>query len=333
MGRRVRRAERSGAGAVIPPSAGARCGLTVIGGFLGAGKTTLLNRLLAAPQGRYAVLVNDFGAVNVDAALIAGHDGKTLRLTNGCVCCSLADGLADALLRVLAEPYDHIVVEASGVADPASIAEIAAIEPALALSTVIVLADAERLSASLADARIGDTVRRQIKAADIVVLNKRDLVDDAGHAAALAALRSVDPLVRVVDAVFSEVPLAVMDLGPQRDRIAQHPPARPASRFAADDASHEAMFCRILYRRGGRFDSGALAAALAALPPSLLRLKGAVTLADGARRTVQVVGTRWTLSPPPPAMAWPIELVGIGVDASRDPAAVEQALDAALCRS
>ena len=101
------------------PAPATRCPLTVVGGFLGAGKTTLLNRLLAGSQGRYAVLVNDFGAINVDAGLIRDHDGQTLRLTNGCVCCSLADGFLDTLMRVLAEPepFDHIVIEASGVGD------------------------------------------------------------------------------------------------------------------------------------------------------------------------------------------------------------------------
>lgn len=85
---------------------------TVIGGFLGAGKTTLVNHLLAGGERRYAVLVNDFGAVNVDAGLIASHDGRTLRLTNGCICCSLGEGFLTTLARVLADPegFDHILV-------------------------------------------------------------------------------------------------------------------------------------------------------------------------------------------------------------------------------
>ena len=188
-----------------------RAPLTVIGGFLGAGKTTLLNRLLANASGRTAVLVNDFGAVNVDAGLIADHDGKTLRLTNGCVCCSLADGFLDTLMRVLAEPFDHIVVEASGVGDPWSIAEIALVEPDLWLGAVVVLGDAERLTGQLRDARIGDTVRRQIEAADILVLNKVDLVDAATRAEARSALVSIRPAARIVETVSARVPPDIME--------------------------------------------------------------------------------------------------------------------------
>src|SRR3546814_17999490 len=97
-----------------------RIPLTVIGGFLGAGKTTLLNRLLRQSGRRYIVLVNDFGAVNIDAALIASHDGSTINLANGCVCCPMADGLAEALLRVLDAQVrpEHIVIDASGVGGP-----------------------------------------------------------------------------------------------------------------------------------------------------------------------------------------------------------------------
>ncbi len=195
---------------MMPAASGPRCMLTVIGGFLGAGKTTFLNRILTTTQGRTAVLVNDFGAVNVDAGLIAGNDGRTLRLTNGCVCCSLADGFIDTLMRVLAEPFEHIIIEASGVADPWAIAEIAMVEPSLALAGVIVLADAARLPALLGDNRVGDTVRTQIRAADIVVLNKIDLVDAAGLAAARAALAAVKPQLRIVDAVDASLPAEVI---------------------------------------------------------------------------------------------------------------------------
>ena len=99
--------------------------VTVIGGYLGAGKTKLLNRLLAEAEGRrLAVLVNDFGEVNIDAALIANRDGETISLTNGCVCCSIGDNLGMTLYDLAERPDgpEHILVEASGVADPARIA-------------------------------------------------------------------------------------------------------------------------------------------------------------------------------------------------------------------
>ncbi|RYX93345.1 MAG: GTP-binding protein, partial [Bradyrhizobiaceae bacterium] len=117
--------------------------VTVIGGFLGAGKTTYLNHLLRSGTERYAVLVNDFGAVNIDAGLIAKHDGETMTLTNGCVCCSIGSGFLDTLGRILdgQTRFDQIIIEASGVGDPWRIAEIALVEPSLRLNAVIVVAD------------------------------------------------------------------------------------------------------------------------------------------------------------------------------------------------
>ena len=137
--------------------------VTVIGGFLGAGKTTFLNHLLKTGTARYAVLVNDFGAVNIDAGLIAAHDGITMALTNGCVCCSIGGGFIETLGKLLDDQtlFDHIVIEASGVGDPWRIAEIALIEPSLRLSAVAVIADASRIEALLADARVRERYRAQ----------------------------------------------------------------------------------------------------------------------------------------------------------------------------
>ena len=300
----------------------ARRPLTVIGGFLGAGKTTLLNRLLAGAHGRCAVLVNDFGAVNVDAGLIADHDGRTMRLTNGCVCCSLADGFLDTLLRVLDGAFDHIVVEASGVGDPAAIADIALIEPDLSLHGILVLADAERLPAQLADPRLSDTVARQIRAADILVLNKRDLVDADGLLRARAAIFDLRPDLPVIEAEHACVPDAVLALDGRQ-------PSGPArSRLRAEPADHAALFRPVLYRRAGAFDRDGLARALADAPVPLLRLKGPVRLAGDGAQVLQMVGRRWSLTPLDRAGDWPIELVGIAfAEAEADLAAL---LDGAL---
>ena len=133
--------------------------VTVVAGYLGAGKTTLINELLRHDHGRrLAVLVNDFGAVNIDAALIADHDGQTISLKNGCVCCSIADELGDALDRVLAlEPApDQIVIEASGVADPANVAAYGQGWPGCRLDAVVVLADAETVQAKSRDQFVGE---------------------------------------------------------------------------------------------------------------------------------------------------------------------------------
>ena len=98
---------------------------TLLAGYLGAGKTTVVNRVVAAAGGRrIVVLVNDVGAIDVDAALIAEHDGTTLSLTNGCVCCALADDFTETLelVRAMDTPPDHVLMELSGVAEPARVA-------------------------------------------------------------------------------------------------------------------------------------------------------------------------------------------------------------------
>ena len=293
---------------------------TVIGGFLGAGKTTLLNRLLAQGRRRYAVLVNDFGSINVDAALIAGHDGQTLQLTNGCVCCSLGGGLLDGLGDLLdsGQPFDQVVVEASGVADPWRIAEVALVEPRLALDAVLVLADAARLPAQLADRYVGETIQRQLQAADLVLLNKRDEAGPAGLALARAAALAVKPGLRLLATQQAEVPDDLLDL-----RLHAAP-----SRFRASPAAHEADFRRFLYQRAGAFQPAALAAALASLPPALLRLKGFCATPAGPM-LLQMVGARWSLAPASGAVPG-IALVGIGTPDLPAEATLAALLDQAL---
>ena len=266
--------------------------LTVIGGFLGAGKTTFLNHLLMQESCRFAVLVNDFGAVNVDAALIRSHDGNTINLNNGCICCTMADGLGEALMRVLAAPQrpEHIVIEASGVGDPWQIAEIAMLEPDMDLAAVIVLADAEQLLTQLADPYIGDTVRRQIRRADLLLLNKIDLADTARLQAAYAALSALRPELRIVETRNAEPPALLLRFA-HATRPDNLPPAEP-----------EHGIRRWLYRRKIVFDRKRLEPVLNSLPPALLRLKGWCRIADttgGEPRfyLLQMTGPRWNLTP------------------------------------
>ncbi|MEL7156360.1 MAG: GTP-binding protein, partial [Actinomycetota bacterium] len=162
---------------------GGRIPVTVIGGYLGSGKTTLVNHLLRGADERIAVLVNDFGSVNIDADLIESQDGETLRLANGCICCSLAEGFAAALDTVLElDPRpDRLVLEASGVADPAAVAAYGH-GPGLLLDAVVVVVDGETVRAQAADGYLAQTIDGQLRAADVLVANKLDLVPEEERA-------------------------------------------------------------------------------------------------------------------------------------------------------
>lgn len=305
----------------------AKIPVTVVGGFLGAGKTTYLNHLLRTGSARYAVLVNDFGAVNIDAGLIAQHDGTTMTLTNGCVCCSIGGGFLDTLGRILddAIPFDHIIIEASGVGDPWRIAEIALVEPSLRLNAVIVVADASRISKLLIDSRVGDTVRGQFDRCSLVLLNKVDLLNRTAADAARTTVAALRPDIHIIETTEDTLPVL-----PDGE-------VKATSRFAAtavnDSVDHESAFHRWSYRRSGTFDRGQLTAALAALPPQLLRLKGQCRIAgDASPALLQMVGQDWALTPAPADMTAQndIMLVGVGTDALPDAAALDAILDGAL---
>jgi G3E family GTPase len=255
---------------------------TVIGGFLGAGKTTLLNRLLAGAAGRrFGVLVNDFGALDIDGRLISAHGGDTVALANGCLCCTIGDSLVETLLKLLEQPdrFDHIVVEASGVADPARIADIAVLEPQLERDGVIVVIDAAGVQERAADRRVGDTVLRQIKAADLLVLNKIDLADDPAIVRDWLSTQAPAP---ILEAQQAKVPIDVL-FGLDR---------RGAPGGKADE-----MFRSWSYAWSEPVGRDALMAMLSD-SRDVLRAKGIVRFADAPdrRSIVHMVGRRIDVS-------------------------------------
>jgi len=265
--------------------------LSVIGGFLGAGKTTLLNHLLATAGRRYGVLVNDFGAINIDAALIAARDGDTIALTNGCVCCSMGDDLGYGLERLARRTPapDHVVVEASGVSDPWRIAQLALIEPGFSLEPLVVLVDAAAFVGQLADRWTGDTVARQLGFAELVVINKADLVADLAEVrAAVARLR---PQARVVVAEQGRLGAEVLHFVPP----ARLEPRAPASRFVADVPAHG--FVAVSWRPDRAYDRARLRQVLEGLPRSVLRVKGFCRLGpEGALYLLHYAAERWAFT-------------------------------------
>ena len=162
---------------------------TVIGGFLGAGKTSFVNRLLAnTDEIRFAILVNDFGALNIDQSLIASQNSQIMQLSNGCICCSLAGGLVDAMVSLMEwrERIDHILIEASGVSYPGRIMDFARIDPELRPGLTLVLVDAASMPSQLNDPRLAEVIAAQMRDADLFLLTKTDIAGD-GESEALSA--------------------------------------------------------------------------------------------------------------------------------------------------
>ena len=248
--------------------------VTIIGGYLGAGKTTLLNTLLRQNHDlRLAILVNDFGSINIDAELISSHDGETISLTNGCVCCSMVDNLAMTLLELLERehPPQQIVIEASGVADPGRIAFYGAAEPRLRLDGLIVVADAETIRARLDHKYVGELVLRQLAAADLIVLSKTDLTGEPELAEVRSLLNNLVPQARVASSIQGQLPVDVL-LG-----IRETSPHATMQSSGADPAkisetSHPFSTWHFVSERP--FDTTRLNEVLGSLPDSVLRAKG-----------------------------------------------------------
>ena len=280
----------SGAGAE-----GRRLPMAVITGYLGAGKTTLVNRLLAAPEGRrITVLVNDFGAISVDAELIARAGGDTIALTNGCVCCTIGGDLYDAIDAILraADRPDLLVVEASGVADPARIAQIAVAEPELELCTVVCLADALNVERDLSDARLADSLERQIRAADRLVVTKADLVEPPQLHEVVARLAEIAPGVEVVANPEGAAVAALFR--PVGDA------PRPAGADAGATHDHATAYATWHYRGPVAIAPQDLEHLSRRDVSGCLRLKGTVLTREGKGAVLQRAGLFWSASPAPP---------------------------------
>jgi G3E family GTPase len=188
--------------------------VTIIGGFLGAGKTTLLNHILSENHGlRAAVLVNDFGAINIDAKLIVGVEDETINLANGCICCNIRDDLVGACLGLLQrpEPPDYLIIETSGVSNPLQITNtflLPELQQILALDGILCVVDCEQFPKLPGES--AELARVQIASADILVLNKTDLVDSEGLEQVRSLIRGISPGSQVIEAKLGKVPLSLI---------------------------------------------------------------------------------------------------------------------------
>ncbi|MEM7287769.1 MAG: GTP-binding protein [Actinomycetota bacterium] len=276
---------------VFAPWDGRRVPVTLLGGYLGAGKTTVLNELLARTDRPIAVLVNDVGAVNIDAALIAKVHGDTIELTDGCVCCSLAGGLADAFdgLRSRSTPPDHVVIELSGVADPRRVMPWAS-SPGFRLDGVVVIIDTTTFAEREADPSTGPHVRAQVEAADLLVLSKLDLADLRHVDEVKTRLAELAPETAVVRGGPSAA-AGMLDAGTRRAGDVAITP--PATLFDAHRTWTVPLPAAATVEQLHRL--------VADLPPDVVRAKGVADGADGGRLLIQVVGSRVAIEPLPAA--------------------------------
>jgi G3E family GTPase len=191
-------------------------GLTVLTGFLGAGKTTLLNRILTANHGmRIGVLVNDFGSISIDADLVVGVQDNMVSLANGCVCCEIRDDLVASLGELVArdETVELIVLEASGVADPAGIFATfsdSGLQNQVRLDAIVCVLDGEQVFAFPEYPALMDLKLHQVGFADMVIVNKTDLAGPVQLARVRSWLDDHFSRLRIVEASHCDVPFAVL---------------------------------------------------------------------------------------------------------------------------
>ncbi|MCG2627366.1 GTP-binding protein [Bradyrhizobium sp. WYCCWR 13023] len=214
--------------------------VTVLTGYLGAGKTTLLNRILSENHGKkYAVIVNEFGEIGIDNDLIIGADEEVFEMNNGCICCTVRGDLVrimDGLMKRKGK-FDAIIVETTGLADPAPVAQTFFVDEDVQknarLDAVVTVADAKWLSDRLKDA---PEAKNQIAFADVIVLNKTDLVTKPELAEVEARIRAINPYAKLHRTERCSVALAdVLDRGAfDLDRILDIEP----SFLEADDHDH-----------------------------------------------------------------------------------------------
>lgn len=217
--------------------------ITILTGFLGSGKTTLLNQILHGDHGlKIAVLVNDFGAINIDSQLVVGIEGEMVNLSNGCICCTIRGDLMQATLDLVHRPAppEYIIIEASGVSDPYVLAltfRVPEFFPLVKLDAIITVVDAEHFLTLTGDDHILSV--NQVSCADIVILNKTDLVTEYYLGQVKDRIREIAPPARIIESVHAEVPLPlIIGVGAfSPDKLAQH--HAPDIHVHALDDEHE----------------------------------------------------------------------------------------------
>lgn len=298
--------------------------ILLVTGFLGSGKTTFINDLLIAEHSkRIAAIVNDFGAINIDEALLKSATDEVIGLKNGCICCSLQGDLLRTLKQVLAGAKPElIVIEASGVADPQGIIDALMdpiLWPAVSLDSVVCIVDTPDVL--LNAQRVADPLwRTQVKAADIVQLSKVDVMAPDNLCKVTEQLNGMGKnAIFGLDAEKGALK-ALLDLNRDAPRSGGRKTLQSAERFAT-----------LEWRSEGAIPMDAFQRAVASIAPNVLRAKGFVSFIEkpGMQLIFQLAGQRATLAPRK-EVGVGCELVFIGEKHQFDPEAARAVLNAAL---
>ena len=295
--------------------------VTIISGFLGAGKTSLLNHILNADHGlRVAVLVNDFGEINIDAELISGVSGEsTINLSNGCICCSIRNDLLEATVQLIQrpDPPEYIVVETSGVSDPMAVSltfMVRELRSGARVDSMLTVVDSEQIDQ--VDGKHRELSLDQIAMADIVVLNKVDLVNEEKREELADFVKNLVPRARILETTHGKVPLdLVLGIGTYDLRRFSEKPGLDVHVHADGEAhdhdhahgredehhhehrhehDHTLVYNTWSYTTDKPLSQRAVRHAVKTLPATIYRAKGFVYLYDIPSRKgiVHVVGQR-----------------------------------------
>ena len=265
--------------------------ITIIGGFLGSGKTTLLNKLLTHNLGlRAAILVNDYGEVNIDKQLITKRtDEDIIDLPNGCICCTLARGLVEVIEKIVMDPNppDRIIIESSGLSSPSQIKnllDLPNLQTQVSIESVITLVDVKNIRRV---ARAVMFVEDQLQSADILIINKTDLVDETELNDVVKWVSEIAPGTPQIQTQYADVPIKVIsgtfDVNPSKapDHVSNN-----------TNGSHQlGEYLSWTYESTAVLSWNKVEDLFAAMPDSIYRVKGFLYLSQHPdnKCTLQVV--------------------------------------------
>lgn len=304
--------------------------ITLIGGFLGAGKTTLLNSLLSQADGRrFAVLVNDFGELNIDAKLVVKAEAQRVELANGCVCCTIREDLIEGVLQVLDDPQppEQVLIETSGVSDPLNVIfsfVTSRLRERAYLENVITVVDALHAEAAQ-QSEYWPLFERQVQAAYLVLLNKTAAAGPAQLQKVRALLEGLMPGAHILESADGSVPLELV--------IGEDAASPGALRPLPEPDLRPHPFASLAYRSTRPLDRAAFERLLPQLRGQVIRAKGLLQFRQDPWATLfQMVGNYRAFAEGPPwgELAPVTELVLIGPQTGFDAEALRARLDACL---